>query len=188
MPKGVFYVASFIFVAGAAYAAQVLLFYDFEGPNFPPEGWVTDGAPAAWTRGVEGNNNFARGYSERNVGATSAGLISPHFKLRSTGKYRVHFRYRAGFRGVGFGLCTVALRRGIPKAWERPLLSPDDWSVFNEMFDHFLMNEDLFLEFRFVIATPFRAAIWFYFDDLTLRECVLPVEAASLGRVKALYR
>lgn len=187
MGMRVLYVASSVLLAGAAPATFIRLSEDFEGPKFPPEGWVAEGNAGAWTRGWEVGNHFARGYSEIRYGSFSASLLSRHFKLRSTGKYRLYFKYKAGFLGRGAGLCTVALRRGLPVAWERGLLSSGDWSVFDELFDHFPMNEDLFLEFRFA-GTAMNAIIWLSVDDVVLRECVLPVEPISLGRVRALYR
>ncbi len=156
---------------------------DFKGPQFPPEGWTTEGSGSgtwSWTN----PGGYARGnVSVPPFGYVKTSLKSHGFQLDVSTRLRVQFRYKTdGFTEVK---CYVVIGN-----WREAVrYTPShQWTPFDEYSTPFQRGVyKIEFEMSLTGGSHGMGSAW-DLDDVILTRDNVGVERTSLGRVRALYR
>jgi hypothetical protein len=159
---------------------------DFEGSQFPPEGWSVHGM-GDW--GWSNPGGYADGYATSTVGSTaSCSIRSPWFHLEGARRVRAVFRYVATGYGSAPTDHSIYLVGGggsggytLPKAagWEDyDWTSPPAWAY-----------DDFRISWVATVYSPYNSGTGILrLDGVVLTLYNVDVSPTSIGRVKALYR
>ncbi|MGD8718193.1 MAG: hypothetical protein PVH29_05155 [Candidatus Zixiibacteriota bacterium] len=159
---------------------------DFEGSQFPPEGWTASGSGSDW--GWSNPGGYADGYATSTVASTaSCRIYSPPFYLEGAQRVRATFRYVATGSGgaptdhaiyfTGNGVCASSLPK--TTGWEYyEWVSPSAWAY-----------TDFRIGWVATVYSPYNSGTGILrLDDVEIVLYNVGVSPTSIGRVKALYR